>query len=79
MEILEWHKQQLKTLHFEAEKEVENWNLINDTEHTGWSSMHLAVYYGFEKFYIWLLNEGGDVTKESKDGWDCLSLAVWQR
>jgi len=45
----------------------------------GWSSMHLSVMCGNEKIFLYLLGEGGDITIETKDGWDCLTIAVWQK
>lgn len=41
--------------------------------------MHLSVMCGNEKIFLYLLGEGGDITIETKDEWDCLTIAVWQR
>lgn len=38
--------------------------------------MHVSVANGSEKIFLLLLNEGGDINKETKDGWDCLTLAI---
>jgi len=53
--------------------------MVNDTTKYNWSALHLSVFHGYEKIFLWLMSEGGDVNQESQDGWDCLSLAIWQK
>ena len=54
-------------------------HMINDTSKYNWSVLHLAVFHGFDKLFLFLVSEGGDINIESRDGWDCLSLAIWQK
>lgn len=53
--------------------------MVNDTSKYNWSALHLAVFHGFDKLFLFLMSEGGDINLESRDGWDCLSLAIWQK
>jgi serum/glucocorticoid-regulated kinase 2 len=52
--------------------------MLNDVQHNNWSLTHLAVFLGNEKMVLWVMNEGGDLSLETKDGWDCILLAIWQ-
>ncbi|CAD8135431.1 unnamed protein product [Paramecium pentaurelia] len=50
--------------------------LLNDQSIFGWSSLNVSIITGYEKTFLWLLNEGADINLETNDGWNCLSLAV---
>ncbi|CAD8149110.1 unnamed protein product [Paramecium pentaurelia] len=52
--------------------------LINGIELTGWNALHLVTFLGDEKMYLWLISSGGDISILSKDGWNCLQIAIWQ-
>lgn len=47
-------------------------DLINGIENYGWNALHLCIFLGNEKLYLWLLSNGGDISILSKDGWNCL-------
>lgn len=53
-------------------------DILNDVEHHNWSLVNLATFVGSDKILLWALSEGGDFALETKDGWDCILLAIWQ-
>lgn len=38
--------------------------------------LHIVISRGYERMMLWMLQEGGDLAIKTKDGYDCLSLAV---
>lgn len=71
--ILLMHEKRTKYLGGDANIQ---WDIINDVS-LNWSPFHLSIFIGYEKMYLWLLSEGGDVTHPTYDNWGCLALAVF--
>lgn len=49
-----------------------NSDLVNDTTLWGWSALHVAAYFAFDKIFMLLLSEGGKPELKTKDGLNCL-------
>jgi hypothetical protein len=54
-EVLSHHREKLRTI-TQPENEFD---IVNDTQLWGWSALHISVYFGHDKMYMWLTSEGG--------------------
>lgn len=57
---------------------TQKFDILNDISLHNWSLVNLATFVGSDKILLWTLSEGGDFALETKDGWDCILLAIWQ-